>query len=234
MMSSMTRIRTVRRRSSRLSTWLYSDGPLVPSCVRQRVDGQGVPALAVQEGERGVDDDLAAESGAAGPGLRPPDRPADDSGSAGMAIALRLREPGLSTDVVRASPERRTLVCRRHEHVGSFPADRAPWREEPAMNWSIPCRAVAASASRSLHLRRRGAERSREERRHPHHRRRYRADHRLQRRDAVGGRHPQHRQRAGHMLGDIGDGIGPYRRRRQRHPRHHGVRLQRVGVLQER
>lgn len=33
MMSSITRIRTARRRSSRLSTWLYSDGPLVPSWV---------------------------------------------------------------------------------------------------------------------------------------------------------------------------------------------------------
>ncbi len=33
MMSSITRIRTARRRSSRLSTWLYSDGPLVLSWV---------------------------------------------------------------------------------------------------------------------------------------------------------------------------------------------------------
>ena len=33
MMSPTTRIRTVRRRSSRLCTWLYSDGPLVPSWI---------------------------------------------------------------------------------------------------------------------------------------------------------------------------------------------------------
>src|ERR1035441_6536973 len=79
--------------------------------------------------------------------------------------------------LVEAAPERRTLVrpkmrrtssvCRRcgpsatargeggqsnrvhtgPQHVGSFRADHAPWREEPAVKWSIPCRAVAACAT---------------------------------------------------------------------------------------
>lgn len=68
MMSSITRIRTARRRSSRLSTWLYSDGPLVPSWVAS--------ALMVSEshppdpkGQGALDDALTAQFGRASHGL---------------------------------------------------------------------------------------------------------------------------------------------------------------------
>src|SRR5659263_291103 len=67
MMSSMTRIRTFRRRSSRLSTWLYSDGPLVPSWMasalmvsasqpsrsRKASAALTINALAIQLGTKG-------------------------------------------------------------------------------------------------------------------------------------------------------------------------------------
>src|SRR5271168_1535043 len=114
MMSSITRIRTVRRRSSRLSTWLYNDGPLVPSCVaRALIVNASQPSRS-----RKVSAALTMISRLSLPpredGFDPaPDRPADDSGSAGMALALRLHS-GVGRRLLVGGPlERRTLVCRR-------------------------------------------------------------------------------------------------------------------------
>src|SRR6202041_2617334 len=166
MMSSITRMRTVRRKSSRLSTWLYNDGPLVPSCVARALivrasqpsRSKKVSAALTMTSRLSLPpraDDFAPA----------PDRPADDSGSAGMALALQLHSRVGRRLLVETIPERRTLVCRRREHVGSFRADQAPWREErrSEMVDPLPNRGRLRSRDR-LHIRRRRTDRARQKR----------------------------------------------------------------------
>src|ERR1700757_177921 len=96
MMSSITRIRTVRRRSSRLSTWLYNDGPLVPSCVASALivsasqpsrSRKVIAALTMISRLS-----LAGRAADFAPALG---LPADDSRSGAMAIALRVALTGV-------------------------------------------------------------------------------------------------------------------------------------------
>src|SRR3984893_9384042 len=167
MMSSITRMRTVRRKSSRLSTWLYNDGPLVPRWVAR--------ALIVRASQPSRSKKVSAaftmisrlslppREGDFDPA---PDRPADDSGSAGMAIALRLHSRvGWSTTSSWGSPERRTLVCPRREHVGSVRADHAPWREEHGSEMVDPLPNLGGLRGRDRrHVRRRRTDRARQKR----------------------------------------------------------------------
>src|ERR1700744_2243484 len=120
MMSSITRIRTVRRKSSRLLTWLYNDGPLVPSCVAR--------ALIVRASQPSRSKKVSAALTMTSRLRRPPraddfdpapDRAADDSGSAGMALALRLHSRVGRRLLVEATLERRNVEGRSPEPVGS-------------------------------------------------------------------------------------------------------------------
>src|ERR1700687_4763458 len=103
MMSRITRIRTVRRRSSRLWTWLYSDGPLVPSWLASAL----IVSASQPSRSRQVRAALTMESRLSlvgRPGLR--DRPPADSGRA----AIVLSPFGSASRKFRVTGQRRTLV----------------------------------------------------------------------------------------------------------------------------
>src|SRR5215217_3436333 len=94
MMSPTTRIRTVRRRSSRLCTWLYRDGPLVPSWVARAL----IVSASQPSRSRNASAALTMESRLSLAGRRPEElvvagRTAPEfccSGRAAMGFALRV------------------------------------------------------------------------------------------------------------------------------------------------
>src|SRR6187402_719612 len=93
MMSPITRIRTVRRRSSRLCTWLYSDGPLVPRWLASAL----MVSASQPSRSRNASAALTTMSrlslvvlAAGRPPVRGRDAPVGESGRAAMGVVLHL------------------------------------------------------------------------------------------------------------------------------------------------